>query len=118
MGNSLSAKGAGRRRNGKADFALLLDEIEKALRARNSMRCVYERHRDKLGFGYVQFTRYVREFLGCPARLAAAGVAAATAPDQPAVPATAPGARPRQALSTSPKRFQFDPMSVDRKDLV
>jgi hypothetical protein len=118
MGNSLSAKGAGRRRNGKADFALLVGEIETALRARHSMRSIYERHRDRLGFGYVQFTRYVREFLGCPARLAAAGVAAGTAPDQPAMPAAAPAGRPRQALSTSPKRFQFDPMSVDRKDLV
>jgi hypothetical protein len=116
MGNSLSAKGPRRRRNGKADFALLVGEIETALRARNSMRSVYERHRDRLGFGYVQFTRYVREFLGCPARLASAG--AAKAPGQPAMPAAAPVGRPRQAPSASSKRFQFDPMSVDRKDLV
>jgi hypothetical protein len=95
-------------------------EIRAALAAGHTIRWVFEQQQDKLSFGYVQFTRYVKRFIietgsAVPAR---AGGIPAVVP-KPAFPlASSTLSEPRRALPEAPKRFHFDPMSVDRKDLV
>lgn len=96
-------------------------EIGAALAAGHTMRWVFQQQQDRLSFGYVQFTRYVKKFIreannaAVPCRLDSV-----PAPAQKRVfpLASSTLSEPRQALPDAPKRFHFDPMSVDRKDLV
>ncbi len=77
--------------------------IQAELDAGRSLAAVHAAYRDALGIGYVQFTRYVRQYLrrGSEAR------------PKPAPVRTMPigEAAPRQG-------FQFDPTAVDRKKLI
>ena len=96
-------------------------EIRSALAAGHTLRRVFEQHEACLSFGYIQFTRYVKRFITAAdeaAPLRAAGSVPATAP-KPALPLAPPSpGQPRQAQPDRPRRFHFDPMSIDRKDLV
>jgi hypothetical protein len=114
------------RRNGKADFMLLEADIRRGLAARQSMRFIYETHAASFGFGYIQFTKYVKALIkaskGAPAQ--PAHRVPAQAPLRPAAPPAPPLAsspsphQPRQAPREEPRRFHFDPMSVNRKNLI
>jgi hypothetical protein len=118
---SSSGKGARSRRNGRADFLLIAAEIGAAMAAGHTMRRVFEQYEDRLSFGYIQFTRYVKKFIaetdGASVPHAPRDVPA-TAPTRPFALASSPPSEPQQAPPERPRRFHFDPMSVDRKDLV
>jgi hypothetical protein len=95
-------------------------EIRAALAAGHTMRWVFEQQQDRLSFGYVQFTRYVKKFINeaCSAVPARPGRIPAAVPKHPFPLASSTLSEPRRGLPEAPKRFHFDPMSVDRKDLV
>jgi len=109
------------RRNGRADFLLVAAEIRAALAAGHTLRLVFEQHEERLSFGYIQFTRYVKRFITMAESAALPRLAVGTtdALAKPAFPlASSLPTEPRQARPDLPRRFHFDPMSVDRKDLV
>jgi len=95
-------------------------EIRAALAAGHTMRWVFEQQQDRLSFGYVQFTRYVKKFISEADRaiVPRPGGVSAPVPKRLFPLASSPLSEPRRALPDAPKRFHFDPMSVDRKDLV
>jgi hypothetical protein len=109
------------RRNGRADFLLVAAEIRAALAAGHTLRLVFEQHEAKLSFGYIQFTRYVKRYITMAdaVPLAPRALGTAGALPKPAFHlASSSPTEPRQARPDLPRRFHFDPMSVDRKDLV
>jgi hypothetical protein len=88
---------------GRMAFLTRRKAIQAELDAGRSLAAVHAEHREALGIGYVQFTRYVRQYLreASDARL------------KPAPARTPPHGEvaPRQG-------FQFDPTAVDRKKLI
>jgi hypothetical protein len=109
------------RRNGRADFLLVAAKIRAALAAGHTLRLVFEQHEERLSFGYIQFARYVKRYITAAdaAALPRPAVGNAGALAKPAFPlASSLPTEPRQARPDLPRRFHFDPMSVDRKDLV
>jgi hypothetical protein len=88
---------------GRMAFLTRRKAIQAELDAGRSLAAVHAEHREALGIGYVQFTRYVRQYLreASDARLK----------PQPVRKSSDVGASPRQG-------FQFDPTSVDRKKLI
>jgi hypothetical protein len=88
---------------GRMAFLTRRKAIQTELDAGRSLAAVHGEHRDALGIGYVQFTRYVRQYLR-----------------------EASDARPKpQPVRTSPENavpprqgFRFDPTAVDRKKLI
>jgi hypothetical protein len=78
--------------------------IQAELEAGRSLAAIHAEHRDTLGIGYVQFTRYVRHYLQ----------GSGDARPRPA-PVRAPTVR---EAAPRPKGFQFDPTAVDRKKLI
>jgi hypothetical protein len=100
---------------------LVAAEIRAALAAGHTLRLVFEQHEARLSFGYIQFTRYVKRFITMADGVALPRPAAGTpvALPKPTFPlASSSPTEPRQARPDLPQRFHFDPMSVDRKDLV
>ena len=77
--------------------------IQAELDAGRSLAAVHAEHREALGIGYVQFTRYVRHYLR--------GSREARPRPQPVRTSPENAALPRQG-------FQFDPTAVDRKKLI
>ena len=121
MVTSPSGTRARSRRNGRADFLLVAPEIRAALAAGHTLRLVFEQHEARLSFGYIQFTRYVKRFITMAddAALPRPAVGTERTLAKPAFPmAPSLSSEPRQARPDLPRRFHFDPMSVDRKDLV
>jgi len=116
-----------KRRNGKADFMLLEADIRRGLAARQSMRFIYETHQAAFSFGYIQFTKYVKALIRTTntAPWSPSPQRAPTLPPprpaaSPAIPLASSSRphQPRQAPREEPRRFHFDPMAVDRKDLI
>jgi hypothetical protein len=117
----ISANEAGRRRrNGKANFTRLQARIRQAIEARQSLRLIHEEHREALGVGYVQFTRYVARYLqeACDEVPKTLPLGAASSPP-PARPLS-PGARaePKRAAPERRRAFIVDPMAMHGKDLI
>jgi hypothetical protein len=83
------------RRNGRADFLLVAAEIRAALAAGHTLRLVFEQHEERLSFGYIQFTRYVKRYI--------------TAADAAALPRPAVG-----TASALPKPLSFGVIIADR----
>jgi hypothetical protein len=109
------------RRNGRADFLLVAAEIRAALAAGHTIRLVFEQHEARLSFGYIQFTRYVKRFITMADSVALPRPVVGSThavPKQTFPLASSSPTEPRQARPDLPRRFYFDPMSVDRKDLV
>ena len=121
-------------KRGKAVFMMEIAGIKADL-ATGSMNYAYQKWREKLGVSYAQFTRYVKAHIRdgaheptaekrSPFSLAPLGhppVAPVSAPPPHSAPlplASYARPEPRQASREPPKRFHFDPMDVDRKDLV
>ena len=77
--------------------------IQAELDAGRSLAAVHAEHRESLGIGYVQFTRYVRQYLR--------GAGDARPKPAPVRKSSDVEASPRQG-------FQFDPTAVDRKKLI
>jgi hypothetical protein len=88
---------------GRMAFLNRRKAIQAELDAGRSLAAIHAGHRDALGIGYVQFTRYVRHYLR----------SGSEAPSRPQPVRTPPDreAPPRQG-------FQFDPTAVDRKKLI
>jgi hypothetical protein len=88
---------------GRMAFLTRRKAIQAELDAGRSLAAVHAEHRDALGIGYVQFTRYVRHYLrrGSDAR----------PKPQPVRTSPENAVSPRQG-------FQFDPTAVDRKKLI
>jgi hypothetical protein len=88
---------------GRMAFLTRRKAIQAELDAGRSLAAIHAAHREALGIGYVQFTRYVRQYLR----------GAGDARPQAAPVRTMPigEAAPRQG-------FQFDPTAVDRKKLI
>lgn len=114
---------SGRRRFNGRGKAIFLQEIAavRADLAKGSMRYAYQGWGPKLQVSYSQFARYVKTHIKDPDRRREAeqrrhraGLASSPAPSL-AFPLQV---TPRQAPGAPPRRFHFDPMSVDRKDLV
>ncbi len=92
-----------------------------ALAAGHTLRLVFEQHEERLSFGYIQFTRYVKRYITMAdsVSLPRPPIGTTGALPKPAFPlASSLPTEPRQARPDLPRRFHFDPMSVDRKDLV
>jgi hypothetical protein len=88
---------------GRMAFLTRRKAIQAELDAGRSLAAVHAEHRESLGIGYVQFTRYVRHYLR---------EASDARPKPPPVRTPPAGeAAPRQG-------FQFDPTAVDRKKLI
>jgi hypothetical protein len=88
---------------GRMAFLTRRKAIQAELDAGRSLAAVHAAHRETLGIGYVQFTRYVRQYLR-------RGNDARPKPQPVRTPPTSEAA-PRQG-------FQFDPTAVDRKKLI
>lgn len=113
---------------GKAIFLARIEDIAADL-ATGSMHYAYQNWRDRLGVSYSQFTRYVKAHIRQAAHAPRSHPSSVAQPSRPA-PALFPPPReagplasssrpePRQAPREPVKRFHFDPMDVDRKDLV
>jgi hypothetical protein len=88
---------------GRMAFLTRRKAIQAELDAGRSLAAVHAEHREALGIGYVQFTRYVRHYLR----------GAGDARPKPAPMRTSPVSdeAPRQG-------FRFDPTAVDRKKLI
>jgi hypothetical protein len=100
---------------------LVAAEIRAALAAGHTLRLVFEQHEAKLSFGYIQFTRYVKRFITMADSVALPRPVVGSThavPKQTFPLASSSASEPRQARPDLPRRFHFDPMSVDRKDLV
>jgi hypothetical protein len=88
---------------GRMAFLTRRKAIQAELDAGRSLAAVHAEHRESLGIGYVQFTRYVRHYLR----------QASDARPKPVA------ARPSLARDAAPRQgFQFDPTAVDRKKLI
>jgi hypothetical protein len=88
---------------GRMAFLTRRKAIQAELDAGRSLAAVHAQHREALGIGYVQSTRYVRQYLrgAGDARLKAAPV------------------RTMPIGEAAHRRgFQFDPTAVDRKKLI
>jgi hypothetical protein len=77
--------------------------IQAELDAGRPLAAVHAEHREALGIGYVQFTRYVRHYLR----------QASDARPKPAPVRTMPIGE-----AASRQGFRFDPTAVDRKKLI
>jgi hypothetical protein len=89
---------------GRMAFLARRKIIQAELDAGRSLASIHTEHREILGIGYVQFTRYVRHYLrdGSDVR-----------------PGHQPGmTRPDGDVTPRPKGFQFDPTAIDRKKLI
>ena len=49
-------------RAGQMAFLALLPELRREIAVGRSMLSLHAEYRDRLGFGYVQFTRYVKDY--------------------------------------------------------
>ena len=88
---------------GRMAFLTRRKAIQTELDAGGSLAAVHAEHRDALGIGYVQFTRYVRQYLR-------------EASD--ARPKPQPVRKPPDREASPRQGFQFDPTAVDRKKLI
>jgi hypothetical protein len=114
---------------GKAIFLARIEEVAADL-ATGSMHYAYQTSwRDRLGVSYAQFTRYVKAHIRQAAHAPSAHALPMARPSRPApAPCSSPRgggllvpadrSEPRQAPQEPARRFHFDPMDVDRKDLV
>ena len=111
-------KGAGR-----IAFLAHIGEIDALLTRGWPLRAVYRKYEANLQVGYVQFTRYVAEFARRGDLKPRGAVNGQTGKDKaaPQLTAAAPKAKveaekPRQEQRQ--RGFVFDPMAVDKKDLI
>jgi hypothetical protein len=109
-------------RAGQIAFLALLPELRREISGGRSMLSLHAEYRDRLGFGYVQFTRYVKDYGA--RRLDAASRLVADSP--PRVP---PASVPEPSKSVPAKQllvpegaelptFHYDPMDAYRKKFV
>jgi hypothetical protein len=89
---------------GRMAFLTRRKAIQAELDAGRSLAAIHAEHRETLGIGYVQFTRYVRQYLRRESE---------TRPRPPPVRTS-----PENAAATPRQGFQFDPTAVDRKKLI
>jgi hypothetical protein len=103
---------------------LLEGDIRRGLAARQSLRFIYETHQPTLSFGYIQFTKYVKTLIrteGPASKLPAPDRSSLPPPARPAQSPVVPlasSSQLRQAHLEETRRFHFDPMAVDSKDLI
>ena len=48
---------------GLVAFFALIDDFQKLIDAKHPMRMIYDAHKERLGIGYPQFTRYVGRYI-------------------------------------------------------
>jgi hypothetical protein len=89
---------------GRMAFLTRRKAIQAELDAGRSLAAVHAQHREALGIGYVQFTRYVRQYLQVAGDNRLGPQPVRTPADHAAAP--------------RPKGFQFDPTAIDRKKLI
>lgn len=89
---------------GRMAFLTRRKTIQAELETGRSLAAIHAGHHEALGIGYVQFTRYVRQYLQ------------GAGDDRPEPqPVRTPA---DHAAALRPKGFQFDPTAVDRKKLI
>lgn len=90
---------------GRIAFLAKCEAIQRELEAGHSLAAIYARHRDALGIGYVQFTRYVGVYLRQAREM--------RPKPEPSSPRKLAASEPPK-----PKTFRFDPMAIEKKKLI
>jgi hypothetical protein len=109
-------------RAGQIAFLALLPELRREIAEGRSMLSLHAEYRERLGFGYVQFTRYVKDYGGCRFDAVSKPSSNATPPILPA--STSEPARPLSAKKplvvegAELPTFHYDPMDAYRKKFV
>jgi hypothetical protein len=109
-------------RAGQIAFLALLPELRREIAGGRSMLSLHAEYQDRLGFGYVQFTRYVKDY-------GARCFDAASRPSAGAAPRVAPAPMPEPSKPLPAKQplvvegaelptFHYDPMDAYRKKFV
>ena len=101
------------RGHGRVAFIAHRENIKTLLEAGHSLRTVYEDHKEQLGIGYPQFTKYVGRFIESEEHQKGE-VPARHEPTSGSTnnPAARTETRPK------PKGFSHDPNSGNRNDLI
>ena len=109
-------------RAGQIAFLALLPELRREIAEGRSLLSLHAEYRDRLGFGYVQFTRYVKDYgvrrFDAASRLSADSAPRVSPAPVPEASKPVPAKQPLVPEGAELPTFHYDPMDAYRKKFV